>query len=78
MPSLTFLCTICNVEQTIPEIVVPRSGLNFAPEIYHRCRNCFYTGLVLDPSVLRRFVFTGVYEDEKGRRIELIIPDCLN
>ena len=76
--SLVFLCTACNHEQTIPEIVVPRSGLDFDHEIYHRCRNCFYTGSIVDPSVLRRFVFTGAYEDERGRRIVIIFSRYLN
>lgn len=79
MACLECRCAVCEKKQSIPLCSVPREGLIFLEEhIEYPCRNCFRTGRVLDPRFNCRFISTGVYKDNCGRRIHVIFSDCLN
>jgi hypothetical protein len=78
MASLMFRCTACQTERSIPLEVVPRRGLDFAEEINYPCTNCFRKGLMLDPGYPRRFVSTGVFLNDRGNQIEMVISEYFN
>lgn len=73
-----FRCSRCKRRAKVAIEDVPRTDRIFASVVRRPCWRCFEKKNIANMKEWPEFIDTGIRVDGSGKRIDLLIPACLN